>query len=179
MSLPDAQGTQYIHPVKTVLVPETGFVVSQVNPIDYGYIQVPVRYQGRLFQPKSELHITLVSENAAETVRKHFEKRPGDIDRVQEVIAQNRLSFRKLDEYYYVEESGEETIVQMVDLPNLGTFFQDLAGITGGGYVLPPTHVTLYMRGTETGIGLPSPAVFDARVKSQVQPGELQYLHGA
>ncbi len=60
---------QLRQPVKTVFDPQTGYVVVQLHKEAYGYQEVAVRYLGRVFQPKTELHITIVSADAAETVR--------------------------------------------------------------------------------------------------------------
>ena len=175
MSLLHAQGTGFSRPVKAVFVPETGFVVAEINPSEYGYTHKAVRYQERIFYPKDELHITVVSGQSAETVRKHLEKQPQDTERIQEVVDQTDWSFRQLEEFYCVVDGEAETIIQMVEMPFLSQFYSDLSGITGSGHILLPTHVTLYMRGTETGIGLPNQTAFDTLVKARIRRIELHY----
>ena len=177
MSLEEQRAEQILRPIKVVFIPETGFVVAEVSKTDFGYIDQEAHYQGRVFSPKSELHITIVSRDAADRVLRQIQKQPGDDARVQEVVDSTDWSFRKLDSFHYAAEDDSETIIQMIEMPGLAGFFQDLAHITGGGYILPPTHVTLYMRGTETGIGLPTPFVFNTLVKAEIQPGEITFNH--
>lgn len=161
-------------PAKTVLDPQTGYVVVQLNKAEYGYHDEPVLYQGRVFQPKPELHITIVSADAAEAVRSFIERRPDDAVHIQEIVDETRWVFRELDAFYHVMESPEvETIVQMVEVPHAAEFFSRLSGLVGQGFVLPPTHVTLYMRGTEKGIGLPTPTVFDQLARGAITPAEV------
>lgn len=177
MSLEEQRGEQMLRPTNVVFIPETGFVVAEVSKIDFGYIDQEAHYQDRVFAPKSELHITIVSRDAADRVLRQIQNQPGDDSRVQEVITSTDWSFRKLDSFHFAAEDDCETIIQMVEMPGLAGFFQDLAHITGGGYILPPTHITLYMRGTEIGIGLPTPSVFNALVKAQILPGEITFDH--
>lgn len=155
--------------------PQTGFVLVNINKIDYGFMDKPVRYQGKVFQPKSELHITIVSQDAAERVRQYLESHPDDAHEFQDLISSTNWSYLKKQEFYYVEEEpGVETLIQMVEVPSLNAFFSSLSSIVGKGFILPPTHVTLYTRGTEKGIGLPNQETFQERAKAAVQPGEIR-----
>lgn len=166
-------------PAKTVFDPQTGFVVVQLNKAEFSYNETPVRYQGRVFSPKAELHITVISADAAEAVRSFIERQPDDAVHVQEIVDETRWVFRELDSFYHVVESPEvETIIQMVDMPYMAEFFSRLSGLIRQGFILPPTHVTLYMRGTEKGIGLPTQTVFDQLVQSPIRPEELQPAQG-
>lgn len=166
-------------PAKTVFDPQTGFVVVQINKAEYGYHEAPVHYQGRVFNPKTELHITVVSANAAEAVRGFIERKPEDAVPVQEIVDETRWVYRELDSFYHVVESpGVETIIQMVEVPHMAEFFSRLSGLVGQGFILPPTHVTLYMRGTEKGIGLPTQTVFDQLVQGPIRPEDLQPAQG-
>lgn len=162
-------------PARVVFDPETGFVVVQISKAEYGYHEAPVRYQGHVFQPKSELHITVVSADAAEDVRSFIERRPDDAVQIQEMVDETRWVFRELEAFYHVVESpGVETIIQMVEVPHMAEFFSRLSGLMGKGFVLPPTHITLYTLGTEKGIGLPTPTVFDQLAQSPIRPEEIQ-----
>lgn len=166
-------------PVKTVFDLQTGFVVVQLNKAEYSYHETPVHYQGRVFDPKPELHITIVSADAAETVRSFIERKPDDAVHVQEIVDETSWVFRELDSFYHVVEAPEvETIIQMVEVPHMADFFSRLSGLVGKGFILPPTHVTLYMRGTEKGIGLPTQTVFDQLVQNPIRPEELRPAQG-
>lgn len=166
-------------PARVVFDPDTGFLVVQINKAEYGFHEAPVLYQGRVFQPKSELHITVISADAAEEVRSFIARKPDEAVQVQEMVDETRWVFRELDSFYHVVESpGVETIIQMVDVPYMAEFFSRLSGLVGRGFILPPTHVTLYVRGTEKGIGLPNQTVFDQLVQNGIHPNEIQPAPG-
>jgi hypothetical protein len=174
MATADEQDQNLLRPLNAELVPETGYLVVILDMQDYGFIEQPVRYQGRLFQPKSELHITIISQDG-EKVTRHLEDDPKTLGPLQELIQGNDWRFRKLPAYYHVVEAPDvETIIQMVEIPGLEGFLRALSGMLGQELVRPPTHVTLYTRGTEKGIGLPTQEAFQELVKAEVQPQELQ-----
>jgi hypothetical protein len=161
-------------PVTTTLNTETGKVVVHLDKVEYGFFNQPILYQDRLFQPKSELHITVISKDSANLLLNYMTSHPEDKDEIQELILVTDWSYHKLNKFYYVEEEpGVETIIQMVDVPALTNFFKDLSKQVGQGFILPPTHVTLYTRGTEKGISLPNRELFEERVKTVLLPVEL------
>lgn len=163
-----------ILPVNAVLYDTTGIVVVKIDKISYGYIDRPVQYQGITFQPKQELHITIVSEDA-EHLLHYMKTHPDDHEPIEDLVEFTDWSYRKLEEYYHVvEKPGVEAIIQMVELPKLDVFFAELSRVTGHGFLLPPTHVTLYTLGTELGISLPSQSVFMERVKAPVRSEEIE-----
>jgi hypothetical protein len=156
--------------------PGEGFLLVQVNKDAYGYVDKAVRYQSKTFAPKTELHITILSADGAEQVRQQIEEHPEDEGRIVGIIDHTDWSFIKLDEYYHVKDGDEETIIQMVEVPRLNAFFSDLSALVGKGFVLPPTHVTLYMRESEKGIGLPNREVFDELVQGRVSRDALEWI---
>lgn len=168
-------------PVSATLNTETGIILVHLDKVDYGYMDQAVRYLGQVFQPKSELHITIVSQDA-EHILKYLNDHPQDSGNLQDLILSTDWSFRKQEQFYHVVESPEiateagipvETIIQMVELPMLQAFLKDLSKLVGRGFELPPTHVTLYTRGTEKGISLPNQIVFKELVKASMRPREL------
>lgn len=170
---------EFCRPVNKDFNPETGNILVSVDKVDYEYDDRAVEYQGRVFTPKSELHITIVSMEDAEELRRFLEKTPDGTQSVWDILDETDFSFRKLDQFYHVVESpGVETIIQMVEIPMLETFFRSMSGLVGRGFLLPPTHITLYMRGTSIGIALPDQEVFRERAKAQILPGELQFQDG-
>lgn len=161
-------------PVTTTFDQQTGLIKAHLDMVDYGFVNQPVRYLGKPFQPKQELHITIVSQDAG-IILKHLENHPDDVDDVQDLILSTDWSFSMLDDFFYVQEKpGVETIIQMVDIAAIRSFFKDLSKLIGQGFILPPTHVTLYTRGTEEGISLPDQQSFQQKVKNQIQPGEVR-----
>ena len=162
-------------PVKVSFDSATGGVIVLLAKPDFGFVDRPVRFQGKVFQPKGELHISILVQEAAEKVKKYLDDHPDEAYEIREIVDQTRWLYQKLDTYYHIEEEPEvETIIQMVEMPGLPAFFKDLSGKLKQGFVLPPTHVTLYTRGTETGIALPSQEIFQQRVRSAIHPEEIQ-----
>ncbi len=165
---------EFITPVSATFDPDTGFIIVNLDKVSYGYLDQPVRYQGKIFQPKSELHITIISQDA-EVLKQHVQSHPENLDTIEDLVLSTDWSFRKRFDFYYVtEEPEKETIIQMVNVPMLEPFLKDLSKQVGQGMVVPPTHVTLYTRGTERGIAIPNQAVFNELVKARVDPDEVQ-----
>lgn len=171
---------QLLQPADVSFNPQTGYLVLVLDPDGYGYRAEPVRYQERIFAPKQELHITVIGRPGATVLLEFLSQHPERLPAVQELVEQTDWRFGKRRELYHVQkEPGVETIIQMVELPALEAFFQAVNGLLGQELPLPPAHVTQYMRGTETGIGLPTQAAFAAQARAQVTPEALQSVEGA
>ncbi len=176
MTLLRSDETNMHSPVSASFDPQTGFLLAHIDKVDYSFVDEPVRYQGKTFQPKSELHITLINQDAG-AVLKHLESHPDDLDDIQDLVLSADFSFYKLGQFFYVvERPGVEAIIQLVDVPGLRPFFKDLSKLVGQGFIVPPTHVTLYTRGTEKGISLPDQHTFQQLARGQVLPSEVQRL---
>jgi hypothetical protein len=174
--LPSVTGDGEDHrPVKINFDHLTGSLHLEISKVDFGYFDHPVMYAGRIFQPKEEIHIMVLSSNAADALRQHLEQKPADLPVIREMINEAGWQYRKLSQLFHITESPDvETIIQMVDLPLVSSVFQQLSRVIGRGLILPLTHVTLYTLGTETGIPLPDQQVFDRLVQAEIQPGDLR-----
>ena len=169
-------------PVRTTFNEQTGYVLLQVDGVDFGYPGMPVRYQGKIFQARQELHITVISKDAG-IILKHLKRHPGDADDIQDLVLSTNWSFYKLNRFYLVQEEPEaetfiqpqaETIIQMVEIPALRLFLRDLSRLVGQGFVIPFTHITLYTRGTECEIPIPDQHGFQQLAKVQIQVWEVR-----
>jgi hypothetical protein len=160
-------------PVRVSFDEKTGYLVIQLDPAEYGYKAQEAQHQGKTFQPKDELHITVVSREAADEVARFMRKDAEHAGHIHGLIDSIRWSYRKLDRYYHIQKGEEETIIQMVEMPELESFFSELSRITGQGLALPPTHVTLYMRNSEKGIGLPTGETLERLSQGEVRPEEF------
>lgn len=166
-------------PVGAVFDPQTGYIVVNIDKIHYAYLDRPVRYRGIVFQPKQELHITIISQDAG-MLLKRLENYPEDAAAIQDLVVSDSWEYRKLPEWYYVAEAPDkETIIQMVELPGLHAFLRELSKLVGQSMTIPPTHVTLYTRGTERGISIPDQAAFKDLVRASLQPEELMPIDDA
>jgi hypothetical protein len=173
MWLPGIEGDHPITPVRTTFDTRSGLVRAQLDKVDYGYVDKPVRYQGRIYQPKSELHITVVGQDA-EMLRKHLESHPRHADDIDDLVLSANWACNKLDEFYHVVQApGVENIIQMVEMPGLRQFYRDLSRLVGQGFLVPPIHVTLYMLGADREIRLPNQQSFRDLVQTRIQPNEV------
>jgi hypothetical protein len=148
---------------------KNGFLVINVDMGAYGYSHEEVKYRGKTLQPKDELHITILSKEAADSVGRYLEEHPDEHKRIRRLAEETDWTFHKTGELYYVqEEEGVETIIEMVDMPHLEGFFRKLSRMIDEDLEVPPVHVTLYMRGTDKGIGLATQEEFENLVVEEV-----------
>jgi hypothetical protein len=161
-------------PVSASFDRRTGMIVTHIDKIDFGFIDRPVRYQGLLFQPKRELHITIISKDAG-VIMAHLTRHPEDVEDILDLVVSTNWSFYRLNTFYYVQEKPEvETIIQMVEIPALQSFLGELSRLAGHGFLMPPTHITLYERGAEKGIAIPDQHSLQHLMKTQIQPQEVR-----
>jgi hypothetical protein len=159
---------------------ESGYLVLRLARDFAGLPEGAVEYREKTFQPKEELHITLVSRDAAEQVAAHLKQDPSAGRAIRRLIAETGWTYHRLDEYYHiVAEPGVETIVQMAAVPGVEALYRKLQALVGSPLEPPPTHITLYTLGIDKGIGLPTRAEFDRLAKGPVQPAELKSRAGS
>ncbi len=123
-----------------------------------------IRLDGLAFDPKPELHVTLVGSALGHELQVTFGG--SAIARVRE--ARNALDWR-------FERSGRlvllrkplagcskgsvaHSIIELVHLPAMAPFHRALGRLLGRQLPVPPAHVTLYTAGDARGIGASSPA---------------------
>jgi hypothetical protein len=156
---------------------ENGFLVVNIDRQTYGYTARPVLLEGQRLEPKDELHITVLSREAADAAAGHLQAHPDD-RQIQDLVDRTDWSYRRLGKGHHAREGEADTIIEMVDMPGLEGFFARLSEIVGRDLPVPPVHVTLYMRGTEKGIGLPTREVFAELVQGEVDLERLEWAAG-
>ena len=156
--------------------PETGIIQINLDKVTYGFVDQAVRYQDNQLQPTSELHITILSQDAP-VLLKHLEDHPDDLNDIQDLVVSSAWTYLRQGQYYFVEEAPDVVaIIERVEVPELTQFLRDVSKLVGKGLTLPPTHVTLYTLGTEKGIGMASQTEFDQKIKGPVQLEEMELL---
>lgn len=134
-----------------------------VLPIEERPPGEPLDLDGRRFEPKDELHITLVGPALGEELRRVLG------DRLE---AATRPAFEALDWSYVrtgerrlIEKPGTAddgtstrvaSVVELVELPAMAYFHRWLGELLGRQLPVPPPHVTLYTHRKARGIGLPT-----------------------
>lgn len=131
-------------------------------PLDEAPPRQPIELDGRTFEPKQELHVTLVGAGLGRELRAMFG---------EHLDAATRPAFEALDwhldrtgPHLLIEKPGRTdagergtvaSVIEMVDLPALRYFHHWLGGLLGRQLPVPPAHVTLYTHGRARGIGIP------------------------
>ena len=107
---------------------------------------------------KGELHISLL---CAKKIAALIDSERAD--EIQQELVKEFISFTSttpLDSFKpsktfrLVKRNDRQTIVMMVDVPNLDKLFNHLSQKYGGALPLQPTHITLYTLQPEAGIGI-------------------------
>ena len=154
---------------------ESGTLLLPLEKAAVGLGDEPVRFDGRRFQPKREVHITLIGKDLGEAVVEAAAQDERVFDRLQQAARAVDWGYQLTDAWYHVAE-GEpgggqaETIIRMADVPGLAEFYRRLGEILGRALEVPPAHVTLYTRNTSEGIGLADAAAFRRHVVAAVEP---------
>jgi hypothetical protein len=79
--------------------------------------EAEVIFKGKVYQPKPELHTTIISREPAERVKALLEASPAAQEELEKLIRATDWSYRRQDRYFHIREEAEvETLVQMADV---------------------------------------------------------------
>jgi hypothetical protein len=166
-----------IEPARISFDEDDGYLFVKIDLDEYGYLKTRVKYQDSVLEPKDELHITVISQDGAQRLANFMQENREGREKVKSLVEGTDWSFRKQDHFFWIqEEEGVETVIQMVEVPGMVDFFRSLSEITGLDLKPPPAHVTLFMRGTEKGIGLSNRDVFEQITKIKIELDDLEVL---
>jgi hypothetical protein len=144
-----------------------GTLVLPISPALWVPPRTPVTLDGVAFEPKRELHLTIVGSELGALVRAALQAwrlAPDDAARAFDTLDWRftRGGERRLLAKDKVGADGMVqrvmSIVERVTMPAMAAFHRWLAGRLGVAPVVPPPHVTLYAHGDPLGIGVPSEA---------------------
>ena len=152
---------------------ENGFFILQLSKDDVGLGDEPVTYQGKTFQPKDEVHITIFGSRLSEALAEAMAEDPALGNQLEALIATTVWSYQLHDEWYHVVDGEEETIIRMAGVPPLPHFYREVETLAGVEIPERPTHVTLYTYNNQEGIGIATEEEFKALVVGELSP---QYL---
>lgn len=123
-----------------------------------------VRLDGLAFDPRPELHITLVGTALGHELQAAFDGQAGAMIRqIRDAMDWHfeRTGCRLLLRKCFVEHDHTtiaHSIIELVELPVMASFHRALGRLLGRQLPLPPPHVTLYTASRAEGIGVSSPA---------------------
>ena len=171
---------------------ETGGVQVHLSKAIVGFLDASLAFRGKVFDPKDELHITILGKAPGRLVREAIERDPPVEGRIRQAIENANWAFRFQDKMYHVckekkvrHAQGDlntlhaESIIVMVEVVGLQGFYDRLGRITGVDLEPPPAHVTLYTYGDPLGIGLYSREDLQEFVTQEIAPSELKGLSPA
>lgn len=171
----NAQNQEFSTPREVRFDEKSGYLRIELDKEAYGFVNAEFSFQDKDFEPKKELHITILGQGAADEVRRAMEAHPGKVRQVKRLIGSTDWSYRKFQRFYQArDEQGAQSIIQMVEVPALHKFFEELSRVVDQALKTPPVHVTLYTYGDPEGIGLSDRETFEKRVTGEVSPKVLQ-----
>lgn len=152
----------------------TGSLLLRLRRANVGLGERAIIYQGKRFEPKDEVHITVIgSDLGEELLDSTYSKK---LDEVNALIDETDWYCVLDDSWHHVvraDDEPAESIIRMVEVPALAEFYSRLEAITGLTIPPRPAHVTLYTRGDHGGIGIATWQQFDELVAGDVDPAEL------
>lgn len=166
-----------------------GTLLIPLNKEDVGLLDEHVVFRGTVFEPKREVHITVVGKDLGCKLKEAMKSDPLIESQIEQAIEETDWSYESKDKMYHVskdkkegdpEEGVEivhtESIILMMEVAGIQHFYEKLGRITQMGSEVPPTHVTLYTHGDSFGIGLANRADFEECVTGEILPNELKRL---
>ena len=130
-----------------------------------------LRSIGLKFEQKSEFHITLIGNNGGREIKHAINTfdlyyQYNAVEKIRALAYETDWSYSLLDVIYkvskeYKDTDKRESIIQMVEVPCLVDFYDNLNKILKTNLRYPLAHVTLFTRGTDLerskmGIGINS-----------------------
>ncbi|MDN5780647.1 MAG: hypothetical protein L0H23_01265 [Luteimonas sp.] len=157
----------------------TSSIVLPVPPERWPPPRGGVRLDSLAFDPKRELHVTLVGTSLGRelqaTLGAAAAARVGDariaLDWQFERGGRCLLLRKSFVEHGHVLVA--HSIVEMIGLPAMAPFHRALGRLLGRQLPVPPPHVTLYTAGCARGIGVSSPARLRAFAVRSIAADEL------
>jgi hypothetical protein len=171
---------EMLHHAPARLSPQNTLVLP-IAPRTWPPPAVPLRLDGLVFEPKRELHITLIGSALGCALRASIDA--ATLDRaIAAAVAAQDWAFTRRGQLLRLQKpsaDGDATqvvgsIIELIDLPAMAPFHAALSRLLDRPLPVPPPHVTLYTQGSSKGIGVPSEADLRALCVRDVGAPELQ-----
>lgn len=131
-------------------------------PADWPPPDTPVTIDGITLHPKRELHITLVGTKLGRELQAAAEAGRIGRDAVREAFEREDWTWSPTGRRTRLQapprrpgNPQRHAVIEHVALPAMARFHAALGRLLGRELPVPPPHVTLYVAGTDQGIGLP------------------------
>jgi hypothetical protein len=166
-----------------------GVLLIHLDKEDIELSDERIKFHGKIFEPKEELHITVIGKDLGRRLKEAVEEDPLIENQIRQAIAETEWSYEVTDKMYHVSKDKKkrglqgdfrivhaESIVLMVEIAGIQHFYEKLGEIIQMELEAPPTHITLYTYGDPFGIGLASQADLREFVTREISPDELTRL---
>ncbi|MCP4471547.1 MAG: hypothetical protein GY815_12850 [Gammaproteobacteria bacterium] len=138
-------------------IPWPGFndMDSLIIPLawnDVPFAQSAVYIGGERFEPKDELHVTVIGKKAGRDVQTRLSRAPRTEAALQQDFESLDWSFTPGTKVHVLSratrKSRKSTIVLPLQMPGMNIFYESLQArdLVAGDTPLPPPHITLYHR---------------------------------
>lgn len=128
----------------------------------------PLSLDGLVLRPKRELHITLVGTALGRELKGAEDDGRIGKRAVREAFDAQDWSWSRTGRRILLQAPpkrrggpARHALIEHVELPAMARFHAALGDLLGRELPVPPPHVTLYVAGTDRGIGLPDPETLD------------------
>ncbi|MES2213998.1 MAG: hypothetical protein V4465_01200 [Patescibacteria group bacterium] len=158
------KGTLLLH------VDEEGLLVPE-------YVRIYAKNRG--LELKREFHITILGYGAGQNIIRKIGAGDGVLDEIEALAKSTDWSFVEQQAFYHIQRSygkdikeHRESIISILDVPELGGFVERVGRMTGVPLEVPPAHITLFSKSDNQekmhdGIGISSED--DLRKASPIQ----------
>jgi hypothetical protein len=160
---------------------EDGSFLLHLRKEDVGLGPRAVTLAGKTFMPKREVHITITGSALGVAIMAAMRGQPELEDKIRQMISETPWTYNLQNAWYHVvreEEESEkgyaESIIRLVEVPLLPSFYRRLEALACLAIPSRPTHVTLYTYGDEHGIGIATWDAFARLVTEQLDPAILR-----
>ncbi|HEY4964298.1 MAG TPA: hypothetical protein VIH90_06405 [Candidatus Saccharimonadales bacterium] len=153
---------------------DKGYIVLNISLTNE--LPKSITIKGHHLSLKSEFHISLINagkiaqiidQSQADEIEKQI------VEQFNNYSESNSLDdYKLLKKYRFVERDVRKTVIEMVEVANLYSFFDQVKQTYGVDIPYQPTHVTLYTLQPEKGIGILS----EQELSSESKPVDIKEL---
>ncbi|MGD8581453.1 MAG: hypothetical protein PVF06_02360 [Gammaproteobacteria bacterium] len=142
-------------------------LIISVDKQDFAIKPQALQYNGRIFVPKQEAHVTVWGSELGTKLLQQFIQHPELEQKIRMAFENTDWSYQKTSDLRHLarkkaipgkDDITEETIIMLIKMEGMAVFYSKLKdlGLIGKDHPVPPPHVTLYTRNVDLGIGVDS-----------------------
>lgn len=140
----------------------SGSLVLPLPASEFGGLPETLHVGELVLARKREFHVTLLLHALGVRLQRAVAADPRLVAQLPELFAALDWTWQRRGERWLLRDHGAHTVIEIIEMPALHAFRQEIGKRLGE--TLPPTpaHITLYLANTSRGIGLSSQTEFEA-----------------